>query len=237
MIWFACSQCGRKHSRPETSVGSLIFCECGQAITVPWESTIEAPEVPAEPVPPSVPVPPPLPRMEPIPLAEERLPVARSARRPRQERRAPRDPSRCFNHTDLPAETTCAGCQERFCTHCVVTFRGKTWCGPCKNKEIRTILRPSRPSTLAVFSSILAVLGYVGFCFFPLLPSSDLLVGAALVVFVQLLPLGLGIGALYRMQKDPFLTGRSLAFTGIVGAGLCMLLAGAASVLSAMPSI
>ena len=47
MIWFTCKQCGKTHGRPENSVGSLVFCECGAGNTVPWESTVAEPEQPA----------------------------------------------------------------------------------------------------------------------------------------------------------------------------------------------
>src|SRR5438045_2911704 len=56
MIWFHCKKCGKTHSRPDNSAGTLIFCDCGSGNTVPWESTaaepanpppaVEAPRVP-----------------------------------------------------------------------------------------------------------------------------------------------------------------------------------------------
>ncbi|MGF1580359.1 MAG: hypothetical protein ACFCD0_13435 [Gemmataceae bacterium] len=95
MIWFHCSQCERQHSRPSTSAGSLIFCDCGNSITVPWESTIPEPEAPEAP--PSRPKPPPPPKLAPIPVGEERIPVVRPVDReeePSGERRPPRVPDR-----------------------------------------------------------------------------------------------------------------------------------------------
>ena len=78
MIWFACKQCGKRHSRAESSIGTLIFCECGQANTVPWESTVEAPPVTEAPEPlpaaPAAPLPLP-PRLDPVPVGEERVPT------------------------------------------------------------------------------------------------------------------------------------------------------------------
>ncbi len=53
MIWFNCSKCGKTHGRPENSIGSVVFCECGQGNRVPWEST--APEPPPQPVPAALP--------------------------------------------------------------------------------------------------------------------------------------------------------------------------------------
>jgi hypothetical protein len=46
MIWFPCKHCGKVHGRPENSAGTMIFCDCGQGVTVPWESTA-APTAPA----------------------------------------------------------------------------------------------------------------------------------------------------------------------------------------------
>ncbi len=86
MIWFACNKCGKRHSRPESSAGTFVFCDCGQGNPVPWESTVEAAEVapaapaivlPAEPVdvPELMPPPlPPLPRFDAVPVGEERVP-------------------------------------------------------------------------------------------------------------------------------------------------------------------
>jgi hypothetical protein len=246
MIWFACSRCGKKHGRPDSSIGSYIFCDCGQGNTVPWESTVEAPEVVAEPVeaPLPPPLPPVLPRMEPIPVSEEQIPVvrrpaSREGRERRRERRPVRDPNRCLNHQDLPAETICVGCEERFCKHCVVTFQGKVYCGPCKNKEIRTLVRPPRPSYLAIFSPVLALFGYLGF-FLLLIPGmrfSDLLACAGFIILFQVGAIGLGLLSMFKMERDPFLTGKSLAVTGIVAAGIAILLAGVASTHGAMPGV
>ena len=46
MIWFACKQCGKRHGRAESLVGTLVFCECGQGNRVPWASTVPEPEAP-----------------------------------------------------------------------------------------------------------------------------------------------------------------------------------------------
>src|SRR5262249_16114600 len=46
MIWFSCKQCGKVHGRAENSAGTLVFCDCGQGNTVPWESTAAEPEEP-----------------------------------------------------------------------------------------------------------------------------------------------------------------------------------------------
>src|SRR5262245_43586005 len=48
MIWFPCKTCGKKHKRPDEAAGSLVFCSCGEANRVPWESTTTADEVPTE---------------------------------------------------------------------------------------------------------------------------------------------------------------------------------------------
>ena len=45
MIWFTCKKCGKTHGRTETSAGTMVFCECGNGNTVPWESTAAPPAV------------------------------------------------------------------------------------------------------------------------------------------------------------------------------------------------
>jgi hypothetical protein len=57
MIWFTCKKCSKKHGRPDNLVGTMIFCDCGQGNTVPWQSTTAPDETPPEP--PRRPAPPP----------------------------------------------------------------------------------------------------------------------------------------------------------------------------------
>jgi hypothetical protein len=86
MIWYACKKCGKRQGRPDTAVGTLVFCECGQGNRVPWSSTIPEPEVEeAEPVrvPPRPAEPPPEP-----PPPREAPPPPRSP----ESRPPPRDP-------------------------------------------------------------------------------------------------------------------------------------------------
>ena len=155
MIWFACRQCGKKHGRPESSAGTMVFCECGQGNSVPWESTTEPPPAPAavpEP-PPALPVPP---RLEPIPVDEERVPVPPrppTARPPRDPEEPPvrpgprrrwerrpgprrRDPRFCLNHEDTPRHKNCFDCGEAFCPDCLVGVGADSLCGPCKNFRV-----------------------------------------------------------------------------------------------------
>src|SRR5438105_12622885 len=73
MIWFSCSKCQKTLGRPESSVGALVFCDCGQGNAVPWDSTAAAP---AEPLPAEV-LPPQPPPLRPVPVGEEQIPVAR----------------------------------------------------------------------------------------------------------------------------------------------------------------
>src|SRR5437764_9295277 len=88
MIWFACKQCGKRHGRAESLVGTLVFCECGQGNRVPWASTVPEPEAPPEPPPPaSAPA---RPRPRPAPEEDEDdlpPPVAQPLRRTPEVRR------------------------------------------------------------------------------------------------------------------------------------------------------
>jgi hypothetical protein len=156
MIWFTCTKCRKPLSRPETSAGAFIFCDCGQGMVVPWESTT----APAQQQ-PAPPLPPPLPRLQPLPVDEEPIPVVRSARPfaessakdpgSRQSEReaakpSPRDANACFNHQTRPAQEKCADCAEGFCGDCLVKLKGTWLCGPCKNFRLREITKPSSVS-------------------------------------------------------------------------------------------
>jgi hypothetical protein len=233
MIWFTCSNCGKKHGRPETSIGSLVFCECGTGNTVPWDSTTEPPAMPSEPV--NVPPPPLPPRLEPVPLNEERIPAARpapqAAQRPRGRGGEYRDPTRCFNHPYLNQEHTCTLCNEHFCGHCVVTFQEKTYCGPCKNYQVRTLNKPPQPSLLAIFALIVGIsAGPLGFCLLPFAVTGWIVPFLAFALLFQMFGIALGVLALMRMQQNPLLTGRSLAMTGILSAALGVVLMGVVAV-------
>src|SRR5271156_3655754 len=46
MIHFTCKKCGKTHSRPDSTGGTMIFCDCGHGNTVPWESTVAEPANP-----------------------------------------------------------------------------------------------------------------------------------------------------------------------------------------------
>lgn len=240
MIWFACRQCGKQHGRPEASAGSLIFCECGHGNIVPWESTIAEPAAPLPAPAGPPPVPPPI--LEAVPLGEERIPSRprRPTRRaeerrpePRQVREEDRDPNYCFNHTALPAEHTCTDCGEHFCSHCVITFRGETLCGPCKNFRIRQVNKPPRVSVLAVVSVCLGLIfGPAALCLIPAGQSTELAPFVVLVILVQLLALILGGLALYKTEQEVQLRGKGLAISGVVMSGFGLVLSLAATVFS-----
>jgi hypothetical protein len=226
MIWFACKECGKREHRPEEAAGTLVFCACGAANRVPWESTVEAPEQPAE---------------------TERVPPARPRRdepawdddeeAPRRSRRAgprPHDPDRCFNHPDVPSTRTCDDCREAFCDGCVVSLQGRTLCGPCKNFRLHARERPAAPAPLAVVALVLGLLsGPWGFCLSNAVAGAEKLGPALAVVFggigvgFPVAALGCGLKALWDINHHPRLAGRGFAVTGmtVAAAGLLWCLA------------
>jgi hypothetical protein len=223
MIWFSCKQCGKVHGRPENSIGTTIFCECGQGLLVPWESTAPEPETPI----PVLAKPPPLKldpvTFDPVPSRAAPPPLTRPEPSPRRRPRlGPRDPRFCFNHEDLPQQTACADCGEFFCANCLVTFQGKSLCGPCKNFRVRVLLKPSPTSRLALTSALLAFLP--GFFLIPLGYFSGSPILGFLAMVPQIVALVLGILALRQAERDPHIEGRSLAFTGVIGAAVTSLL-------------
>jgi hypothetical protein len=230
MIWFACKQCGKRHSRPESSIGTLIFCDCGQSNTVPWESTVEPPPVAEAPEParPAIPLPT-APRLDPIPVGEERVPPRRrepELERPRPGRRPGprrRDPRFCLNHEDAAMAKTCADCGDAFCAECLVDMRGVALCGPCKNFRARLLQRPPQMSGKALSSVLVAILCLplplclgIGFGWEPLLP--------LLALLPNLTALALGVWALHDTQVNPRISGQAMAVTGMLtGALACVL--------------
>ena len=127
MIWFTCKNAARNTAGRTTSSGTLVFCECGQGNTVPWQSTTSPPEAPPEPPPAA-----------PAEAATVRRPrpaaIAAPVRRPREgdllrRRKAKvfrrRRPGFCLNHDDIATDKTCAECKESFCPNCVVELQGK----------------------------------------------------------------------------------------------------------------
>jgi hypothetical protein len=217
MIWFACNACGKVHQRPEEAAGSLVFCPCGQGNRVPWESTVAAPETPPEPA------------HEPRPRRDWDDEVPEPAWR-RQRAARKRDPAYCFNHEDTPSQQTCADCGEAFCERCVVTFQDAVLCGPCKNFRVRTLQRPPRPSTFAIISLVVALVGaLIGFCAPNMAhgagSGSPLGVLAAAVVGLcaPLVALVLGFKGLQEIENKPNIGGRALAMTGVTTAAASLL--------------
>ena len=47
----------------------------------------------------------------------------------------------CVNHPDVMGVARCESCGAELCANCVVSIGGKTLCGPCKDKEVRTFER------------------------------------------------------------------------------------------------
>lgn len=215
MIAFVCKECGKRYDRPPEQSGSLVFCECGAANRVPWESAAGlAPTDSA--VPAAIPLAQPIPRALPI----EGDP---STRDPRQWTQRRRDPAICFNHPETASEGVCSACGEGLCSNCTVVLQGQKLCGPCKNFRIRSLEMPARLSNLAIVAAVVALAG--GFLTLILLP-----VGAALrstsngvavfLGFLGLLPpvvtVVLSLMALRKVENDPRVGGRALAMTGLV---------------------
>ena len=225
MIWFTCQQCGKKHARPETASGSMVFCECGQGNTVPWESTAEADTIVV---------------VEELPLAPELAPVkfepappTRSSPRfgpkppdrPRDRPRLPprrRDPNDCLNHAGVVREAACADCGEGFCRNCLVYLQAKPLCVQCKNQRLRAMHKALPTSQLALMSLLLALFtGPLAFCLYPIGRGFSTKF-SLLALAPQFFALALGVWALRRLEKKRELGGQSLALSAIFTAGLAV---------------
>src|SRR5439155_6032950 len=124
--------CQKVLGRPENAIGAMVFCTCGQGLTVPWESMAPEPmHQAAVPLPETA-------RVEPLSFESSAPPplMPEPSAPPRVGRRGTRyqhDPNFCFNHDTRPKQKICDDCGLPFCDDCIVTFRGQTLCGPCKN--------------------------------------------------------------------------------------------------------
>ncbi len=232
MIWFQCKNCGKRHSRPEASIGTMVFCDCGTGTTVPWESTVEPP--PVSEAPPPAPAAAPLPvRLEPVPVGEERVPPRerppdRADRPSRPRRLGPRrrDPRFCLNHEEVPSTKTCADCGDAFCANCLLEFRSVTLCGPCKNFRARMMQKPPKLSGKALASVLIGMLCWpLAFCLLPLGANSDAPALTLLALVPQLAALVLGAWALRDTEVNARVSGRSLAITGVLAGGVACILA------------
>ena len=174
MIWFTCQSCGKKHGRAESSSGSLVFCECGQGNTVPWESSAE-PEitVQADLLPPAPELAPVKFTMEPSPTrpSPPARPAALDDDRPRRlppprTRPRQRDPRFCLHHPGVASQRSVRDCKNGFCQDCLVQIEGEPLCGPCKNQRASVLHRPSPTSQLAMGSLLLALFtSPLAFCY------------------------------------------------------------------------
>jgi hypothetical protein len=206
MIHFTCKQCGKRHERADAEAGALVFCTCGWAARVPWEST-----APPEPT---------------SPAARDGADEAPAPPRPwsegrRQPERRPEpaawDPAHCFNHPDAAAQQTCADCGVTFCDDCVTTFQADVLCGPCKNLRVRGLHPRQRVCGLAVAALVVAVIGGpASFCVVLVAAGSGVAPLGWAGVLLPLVGLALGVVALNQIEADPKVGGRALAMTGVV---------------------
>ena len=206
MIWFSCKQCGKKQGRGDEQAGSLVFCTCGQANRVPWESEAGAEEAPQS-----------FPRV----WVDESAPRT-PARRWDQPQTRPQNPGHCFNHTQAPATQTCSACLLEFCANCLVKLGDQSLCGPCKNFRLMNLTRPARPSALAIVSLALGLVGGpIAACITSWAAGNTGAggMGLAFCIIGLVLPavsLFLGIMAIWNMERNRRVGGRSMAVMGLM---------------------
>ncbi len=238
MIWFTCKKCGKTHNRPDTSAGTMVFCECGNGNTVPWESTA------AESAAPPVVSAPKGPDLGPIQFDPVMIPTPPSAaagsksgsaypastpryddeedRTYRRGRTEKRDPEFCFNHQRRPKAEICADCGQSFCADCLVKFNGVKMCGPCKNFNARRSELPPASSTMATASLIITLIaGPLMVCLLLASPGyTPMRVLSWLSLLPQVLAIGLGVWALRDAEKERKGGGQWVAVSGVTAATL-----------------
>jgi hypothetical protein len=220
MIWFACKLCGKKQSRPDDQAGSLVFCTCGQANRVPWETEAGAEEAP---------------QAFPKVWLDTSSPPAPAPRSLQEPLRRPLSPGYCFNHVHAPSTQSCSACLIEFCDNCIVKLGDQYLCGPCKNFRVLSLTRPARPSVLSVVCLALGLAGGpVAGCLtlWGVGPAAGSM-GLALIILAFVLPvvtLVLGIKAISDMGSNRRIGGRGMAIigimSGIAGVLWCITVAG-----------
>lgn len=216
MIWFSCKQCGKTHGRPETAIGATIFCDCGQGLLVPWESTASEPPPALE----AEVVAPPPPQLEPVTfdVVPSETPAPAQPRTRKRGRLSRRDPAYCFNHEEVARKSICGDCGESFCDECLVEFQGAGLCGPCKNYRVKNLQRSLPPSNLSILGLLVALL--TGPCAVCMLTSGQ--TGFPWWNFVALLPQAaavvLAILALRDADQEAKSSGPALALTALATA-------------------
>ncbi len=231
MIRFTCKQCGKEQSRPPEQAGRLVFCTCGQANRVPWESEPGAAQEENMPVQ--------FPKVwvdegagssseqgaaaaEGRPVQFPKVWVDEEARR--TDAQPPRSTGFCFNHAHTAAAQVCNACRMEFCDACVVKLGEQVLCGPCKNFQILSLSRPPRASVFAIIALVLGIVGGpVATCITFVAVGAPGLSNTAIVLCVlglvmPAVALVLGIKALRTMEKDERIGGRSLAVSGLIAA-------------------
>lgn len=216
MIWFACKQCGKQHSRDEYLVGTLVFCECGRGNRVPWSSTVAEPEE-------ALPLSPSQPRAAALDFDKKRPKSDESEKRRAREKRCI-DPAYCLNHEETPKKVICEACRCSFCSDCVVILQGQTLCGPCKNFRIGSLSRPTSLLPLAIVAFILGLVSIVvsmiltiAAVFASVVGEPGVLVAIVCCLIAVVLACGelfVGWLALRQIDRQPKFGGRSLATTG-----------------------
>ncbi len=235
MIWFTCKKCGKTHGRPESSAGTMIFCDCGNGTTVPWESTTAEPMTPPVVAAPKVPDLAPI-QFDPVSSSTEGMPKQskpgsayprtpppldddRPSRRGRNEKS---DPDYCFNHQRRPKAQACAECTESFCVDCLVRFQNVRVCGPCKNFLARRSELPPAAGSMANASLIISLIaGPLTMCLLLVQPGSDAMrVLSWLSLLPQAIALALGAWSLLDAERDRKAGGQWVAAAGVATASL-----------------
>lgn len=241
MIWFTCKKCGKTHGRADSSAGMLVFCDCGNGNTVPWESTAPEPSSPPVVVLPKVPDLSPI-QFDPVntpavpssgapkPVTtyptNNPLPVEDDERPNRRGRTEKRDPDFCFNHQRRPKVNACSECEESFCASCLVKFQGDLLCAPCKNFLARRQELPAATSTMATASlAISLIAGPLMMCLLIMSPGNNSMrVLSLLSLLPQVIALGLGIWVLREAESEKKGGGQWVALTGVTTASLTCLM-------------
>ena len=109
----------------------------------------------------------------------------------------------CRNHPGTPAVDRCSACMEPFCNNCLVTIRGRKFCGSCKitalGSNLPVIEQATEPCAEAAEALKYAIIGI--FCF---------------GIFLEPMAISKALKAKKLIEANPNLTGEGKANAALI---------------------
>ena len=109
----------------------------------------------------------------------------------------------CLNHPHVEETQPCAQCGRPFCDRCLVEITGRKLCNECKAFSVTGVVSRPERHPQAILALLIPVVGYV-FCLTPVTSTIGLFMGRRV---------------LQEIEREPNLSGRSVALAAVVVSG------------------